>query len=249
MATSTEKSAVKPTRSPIERGIVWGVIAIGLIVVGIEGASHLRYGAVLGALQSRLKEFENTDGALTKKDVDAIVGNLTPESRKLEPGEVSSTAHRVDEYSYPGLMRTRKIYVYYGIAGQIRQDKGVDKDGKKIAQVIIEGEPEVLDISSSPVESAAEALAKLPPPSAESANAPGTDGPRAPGMMSAGGPGGPGGPGPSGKSKKRPDAEGEEKPAEEKPAAEAPGAEKTDETKPEAEKAEEKPKEEAKPAA
>lgn len=246
MSQPTTPAPTKPARSPVERVIVWGVIAIGLIVIGIEAKSHLAHAAALSKLQGQVKENSEKDTGITKKDVDQIVGDKVPEVEKLNPMATSMGASRVDVYTYPGLLRSRKLYVYYGIAG------------KKTEQ-----EAEVMEVGSVPAESLAEAMAKLPKPdpNAQPVAPPGMGGPGAGGPGAggpgAGGPGG-GGPGAGGRpaaEKKSDDAakeEGTEPEAksDEKPEAEkkADGDAKPDEAKPDEAKPDEAKPESEKPA-
>ncbi|MDB5338801.1 MAG: hypothetical protein JWN70_4420 [Planctomycetaceae bacterium] len=160
----------KPPRSPVERAIVWGVIGIGLLVIAVEANAHLSHTAALGKLRSKLDETADVNTGLTKKQVDQIVGNKIPESQKLGFLDTSIAASRVDIYTYPALLRSRKLYIYYGI------------DGK-----LVEQEAEVMDVLTVVAPTAAEAQASLPPmdPNAK------FDGPEG-GVAGRGGPGGPG---------------------------------------------------------
>lgn len=230
MSQPTTPAPVKPARSPVERAFVWGVIIVGLIVIGIEAKSHLAHAAALSKLQGQVKENSEKDTGITKKDVDLIVGSKVPEVEKLNPLATSIGASRVDIYTYPGLLRQRKLYVYYGIAG------------KKVEQ-----EAEVMEVGSIPAESLAEAMAKLPKPDP---NAPAV---APPGM-------GPGAamPGKQAAKDAEPEAADGEKKSDDKPAAESKSEEdkkpeadakpddpKPDEAKPETEKpAEPEPKKE-----
>lgn len=239
----------KPPRSPVERAIVWGVIGLGLLVIVVEANAHLAHAAALGKLRSKLDETVDIDAGLTKKQVDLIVGNKIPETQKLSFLDTSMAASRVDIYTYPALLRSRKLYIYYGI------------DGK-----LVEQEAEVMDVLTAVAPTAAEAQASPPAldPNAKH------DGP-AGGVTGRGGPGGPGsgtGGGTGGGRRKgrrnaedgggRPKAEDDTtapsddklktddaKPEAGRPEAEKPAAEKPAETKPEeAKPAETEPKKE-----
>ena len=145
MSEPKPAAPAKPPRSPVERAIVWGVIAVGLLVVGLEANAHLAHAAALGKLQGKLEANADKFNGLTKQDVDAVVGAKTPESQKLSVMDTDITAHRVDIYSYSGLLRTRKLYVYYGIAGKVKGQ-----------------EAEILKIDAQPTATAAAAMAKAP---------------------------------------------------------------------------------------
>lgn len=174
MSQSTPPAPAKPARSPVERAFVWGIIGIGLVVIAIESQAHLSHAAVLGKLQTLLRENSEKNVGITKTDVDKIVGTKTPEQQKLDPFATAVGADRVDIYKYPGLLRERQLFVYYGIAGKSAEQQ-----------------PEVLIVAAIPAESAAEAQAKLPK---ADPNAP-VAGPPSGMAMPPGGPGGPGGPG------------------------------------------------------
>ncbi len=215
----------KPPRSPVERAIVWGVIGIGLLVIAVEANSHLAHAAALEKLRSKLDETTSLDAGVTKKHVDLIVGKKPYETQKLNFLDTSIAASRVDIYTYPALLRSRKLYIYYGI------------DGKIATQ-----EAEVMEVMTVVAPTAAEAHAALPPmdPNAKHAG---------PGEGVAG-PGGPGGPGSGtgggtggGQRKKQRKAEGGDsgRPKAEEAATEPAG------DKPKADDA--KPAEDAKPAA
>lgn len=233
MSEPKPAAPAKPPRSPVERAIVWGVIAVGLLVVGLEANAHLAHAAALGKLQGKLEANADKFNGLTKQDVDAVVGAKTPESQKLSVMDTDITAHRVDIYSYSGLLRTRKLYVYYGIAGKVKGQ-----------------EAEILKIDAQPTATAAAAMAKAPkaapntnpgapptggmgaPPSAGGMGAGpgggrgGMGGGRGGAAGGAGGGGGAGGRPPAdGDDAKpgetKPAADGDKKPTDEKPAAEA----------------------------
>lgn len=232
MSQPTTPAPVKPARSPVERVIVWGVIVLGLGLIGIEASSHLAHASALGKLQSRVKENSEKDVGITKKDVDLIMGSQVPVSEKLNPMATSMGASRVDIYTYKGLLRQRKLYVYYGIAG------------KKAEQ-----EAEVMEVGAVPSESYAEALAKLPKPdpNAKTVAPPGMAGPGG-GSPGAGGPPSHKAERPEGEKTSDADAKTEttegDKKTEDKPAADKPD----DEKKPEADKKPDEAKpDEAKP--
>lgn len=233
MSAPKPPATPKPPRSPVERAIVWGVIGLGLLIIGIEANAHLSHTAALSKLQAQLDATLSKDSGLTKKGVDQVVGNKTPESQKLGFLDTAMAASRVDIYTYPGLLRSRKLYVYYGI------------DGKLAGQ-----EAEVMEVLTSVAPTASEAQAKLPPidPNAKYAGpgegVAGVGGPGGPGSGTGGGTGGGGG-------KRRGDAKAD---AGGRPAAEE-SAEPAEETKPAAEAkpadpgSDENKSEEAKPAA
>lgn len=249
MSEPTPAAPAKPPRSPVERAIVWGVIAVGLLVVGFEAKAHLAHAAAKEKLLGKLDASADKFNGLTKKDVDEVLGSQTHESQKLAIMDTDINAHRVDIYSYSGLVKTRKLYVYYGI------------DGKAKGQAA-----EVLKVDDHPTETGAAAMAKATkadPNAKAGAPAPAMGNPPPGGGMGAGGGGGRGmgggggtgggrggRGGAAGGAGGRPPADGDEaKPSETKPAATDGEKQATDdkpaaEVKPEADK---KP-DDAKPA-
>ncbi|MDB5388964.1 MAG: hypothetical protein JWM11_4610, partial [Planctomycetaceae bacterium] len=176
--TATETPPAKPARSPVERTIVWGVIGLGLLVVGLEAKAHFDHSAVLNALKAKLDQFENgeADGGVTKDDVVAIMGSRVPvTSEKVPPGATSMGADWLDIYEFKGLVRTRQLYVYYGIQG--KQNQPV----------------EVMIVQTGPAETLQEAMDKFTPAPASSET--GGQGLSAP-MGGGAGPAGPGAGGP-----------------------------------------------------
>ena len=221
----------KPPRSPVERAIVWGVIGVGLLVIAVEANAHLAHAAALGKLRAKLDETVNVDTGVTKKHVDEIVGNKIPETQKLNFLDTAMAASRVDIYTYPALLRSRKLYIYYGI------------DGKLAVQ-----EAEVMEVLTAVAPTAAEAQAGHPAmdPSAKHAGpGEGVGGPGGPGSGTGGGTGG-------GRRKNRPNAEDGDsgRPKTEEAATEpASDKPKTDDAKPEETKPEVDKPEPEKPAA
>lgn len=218
MSEQPAAAPATPTRSSTERAIVWGVIGIGLVVIAIEGWAHTTHGAAYSHLSGLVNQNKDVDKSVTKADVDKVMGSRTPETQKLGPMQTGIGASRVDIYSFPGLIRERKVYVYYGIQGRQGQ------------------EADVLEVSDAPTESAEAATQralKEHPPEAS---------PKATGGMAPPMGGGPAGGGPRGKNarpkaeedqsadEKKPDAD--DKPAESKPEAKKTAAEKPADEKP-----------------
>lgn len=236
MSEATTPAPAKPARSPVERAIVWSVIGLGVLVIAVEANAHLSHGAALAKLQAQLDENMNKESGMRKSHVDQIVGSKIPDVQKLNFLDTSMAASRVDIYTYPAVLRSRKLYIYYGI------------DGKKPGQ-----EAEVMEVLTSVAPTAAEVHPRLPEE---------TDGKRGGhGSGTGGGMGGGRGKrqGKAGGEKEGPPVIEEEstKPADEakpteeaKPAEEAKSDEaKPDEKKPEADKPAEPKAEEEKPAA
>lgn len=228
MSEAKPAAPTKPARSPVEKAIVWGVIGIGILVIAVEANAHLAHGAALAKLQAQLDETVNKESGMRKSHVDQIIGSKIPETQKLAFLETSMAASRVDIYTYPALLRSRKLYIYYGI------------DGKQPGQ-----EAEVMEVLTSVAPTAEQVHARVVPPEGKSGGS---------GEARAGGPGGPGRRRPGGDATEgrpgteaeatNPDTDAKAK-EETKPADEA----KPDETKPdEAKPADEAKPDEAKPA-
>jgi hypothetical protein len=122
---STRSAASRPTRSKIERAIVWGVIALGVAVVAIEGAYYLSYKRAHFAIQSELKKAEATDYRITEDKVREILGSRTPDiSKEVEVMEAAS--ERYDIYVFEGLLKDRTLCVHYGVAGVAEQPEVIE---------------------------------------------------------------------------------------------------------------------------
>ncbi len=117
MSEATPPAPVKPPRSPVERAIVWGVIGLGVLVIAVEANAHLAHSAAHQKLDAEFSERLNK-GGMTKKHVDLIVGNKTPDVQQLKFQDTSMSASRVDIYTYPALLRNRQLWVYYGVQGK-----------------------------------------------------------------------------------------------------------------------------------
>lgn len=74
-SASTAKTPTKPARNPIEKCLVWGVIAIGLVVIGIEARALLGYNMTLENISKKLLEVDESaepDAALSMNDAHQI---------------------------------------------------------------------------------------------------------------------------------------------------------------------------------
>ena len=101
--------AAKPRRSPVERVIVWGGIAILLVLLAIQGRARLGYAWTLSRLQSRLALDDGPEARpLYAKDVDPLVMGWP-----LRTTEHVSERLDVVEYSWHGLLSSYSISVHY----------------------------------------------------------------------------------------------------------------------------------------
>jgi hypothetical protein len=112
---AAEAKQIKRPRSPIERGIVWGVIAVLLVAVAVELWDRRGFQADYHALTEALQAAESThDKSVTESDVKSLVRHHAEHTSEkgLSPNALSAT--RLDTYTYRGLVRRHVLYVYYG---------------------------------------------------------------------------------------------------------------------------------------
>lgn len=147
MSQPTSPAPKKPGRSPVEAAIVWGFILIGTVLAGVEAKAWFGHSAALAKLQKQIESNSETNVGVTKKDVDKVVGSKAPERQKLKSLDTAMSADCVDIYNYSGLLKSRKIYVYYGVAGK-------EVEGKP-------QEAEVLRVQDTEAEKADVVFAKL----------------------------------------------------------------------------------------
>jgi len=112
-STPQEPETKKP-RSPVERAIVWGGIAVLLVVVIVEAKARQGYDHALNEITARISEVEDTDGAVNEAIVAEVFGGRKPASSG-QAHNTSSGAKRVDIYRWDSLFKARALYVYYGL--------------------------------------------------------------------------------------------------------------------------------------
>lgn len=92
--TGQEANATPPVnaakRSPVERAIVWGSIAVLLVVVGIEAHGKLGYSATLSGLQAVVDRSENESEYLTISAARKSIAGF-PSEAVLTSGPVNGT--------------------------------------------------------------------------------------------------------------------------------------------------------------
>ena len=111
---SPEQATAPKRRSPVERLLVWAVIAGLLVVVAIEGYSHWKFSRAYQPLVSKLRAAEQAGATVKEEEVRGFVGGIEPSSRETIYG-IMRTANREDAYVYRGLLKNRTMYVYYGV--------------------------------------------------------------------------------------------------------------------------------------
>lgn len=169
-------------RNPVERVIVWGLIAAMAVVVTLEGTARFGYTSTLNKLQDALARDEGPDAiALHLNDVSAHVSGFP--TRQVSEGKLFS----VVEYRWKGLLKD-----YGGIRLSYSND---DQIVMGLETDLPPEEPE-LPLAVAP------AAEESSPMDMMQANSEGGSG---------GGPGGPGGPGGRGPSFEEMDADGDGK--------------------------------------
>jgi hypothetical protein len=169
------QAAAPPKRNPVEKVIVRGLIAILLVLVGVEFAFSRSHASAIQALQTKIAQVEKDPNAspVREADVKAAVGDKKPISSEELKGRVANGARRLDIYEWFTLnpFNQRRLYVYYGHVGPN------DKEGAEVLEVQPDDQ---IAAPAQPSPEDIEAMKNAPPPTM-------------PPMM--GGPGAPGGAG------------------------------------------------------
>src|SRR5262245_58675093 len=100
-ASSSPPPAAKP-RSPLERAIVWGVIAIGVVLIGVEGLPKWQHYNAATTLTNQMRASDEGDTVITKADVTKALGGRLPA--------------RVEDQTDKGLMnaaKTLEVYTWF----------------------------------------------------------------------------------------------------------------------------------------
>ena len=101
------------SRSPIERAVVWTIIGALLVALGIELVAFGRYRFALWELSRALEAAaDHPDGLTAAKVSEVLGGRESVETSQLSYMEMLAT--RVEVYEWSGLLRNRRLYVYYG---------------------------------------------------------------------------------------------------------------------------------------
>jgi len=83
---SNTETATKPSRHPVERLFVWAVIAIGVVVVGIEARARFGYNQTFSSISDKLKEVDESqdpNAALSLDEALKLVA-LSPKMSDVE---------------------------------------------------------------------------------------------------------------------------------------------------------------------
>jgi hypothetical protein len=115
--SSPTKAAAKP-RSPVEKAIVWGGIAVLLVLVGIEMIARWQYTSVANGLTAKVADAETSSSGegLREKDVKEYITGKTPQTVNISDKRLANGAQRMDVYTWFTLspIAKRELYVYYG---------------------------------------------------------------------------------------------------------------------------------------
>jgi hypothetical protein len=113
---SSQPNSEKPSRNPLEKLVVWGAIAIGLIIVGIEARAKLGYDLTLSGLANKMKEIDESGNDSQ---------SLTYESAQsyLKFGPV------VSEEQPEGNLRKSRTLEWFSLAKEYKMKLILDDDG------------------------------------------------------------------------------------------------------------------------
>jgi len=111
---ATEASAEKKPRNPIEKMLVWGLIAVGLIVVTIEARAKFGYDTTLSGLRKKLNEIDESGDdslALDEQSVRPYL-KLSPVLHEFEPAGNLKKARWIEWFSLakPDAYRLKLIF-------------------------------------------------------------------------------------------------------------------------------------------
>lgn len=115
---SSGQQAQKAKRNPVERALVWGFIAVMLVVVANEGYARLAYSHAQSTLARKLALVDEKPDApaVTEADVkEAMWGKQPTREEDLSKKFVSNGASRMEEYNWFTLRPSKyRMFVYYG---------------------------------------------------------------------------------------------------------------------------------------
>ncbi len=107
------------TRSPVERAIVWGVILVLLGVVLIE----YRATSGMNADRESLIDAQEKTTAVTESQVKSLVTHFSGHSSRSGLTMNSLSASQEDIYSYWGILKQRRLYVYFGVKKREEEER------------------------------------------------------------------------------------------------------------------------------
>lgn len=105
----------KKPRSPVERALVWGGIAILLVMLAIQANACLRFSQTKNPLLAAVKESDDTDKVVTEEMVKAMIQGKPAHETGAPEGNLDVSAKRMDTYTWKGIFFSYAIKVYYGV--------------------------------------------------------------------------------------------------------------------------------------
>jgi hypothetical protein len=105
----------KPARNPVERIVVWGLIAAGVVVIGVEARAKLAYNSTEEKL---VKAMEVANEAGTSDfTIDKLPELLVGNPSRVE--DESPTYHNVVHLKWNGLLKQYGLHVQYGKSSRL----------------------------------------------------------------------------------------------------------------------------------
>jgi hypothetical protein len=114
--TSSQTASAKPSRNPLEKLVVWGAIAIGLIIVGIEARGKLGYDQTLSGLSQKMKEIDESG-----EDSQALTYDSAQSYFKFGP--------TVSDEEPVGNLRKSRTMEWFSLAKEYKMKLILDDDG------------------------------------------------------------------------------------------------------------------------
>jgi len=114
--TSSQTASEKPSRNPLEKMVVWGVIAIGLVIVGIEARGKLGYDQTLSGLSQKMKEIDESGD-----DSQALTYDSAQSYLKFGP--------TISEEEPFGRLRKSRTLEWFSLAKEYKMKLILDEDG------------------------------------------------------------------------------------------------------------------------
>lgn len=108
-------------RSPVERVIVWGVIAGLSVVMGLQWRAHNGFSKTRNAIQAALQAVEESPGieqrSVSIDDVPSLIhGNPEYFSQPINIPYHPET--KVDTYTWRGVLKPYVLRLYFGVEGK-----------------------------------------------------------------------------------------------------------------------------------
>ena len=110
-AQVSKKSKSPVARSPIERAVVWGFIALLLVIVSLEFVAHLKFTKAVRAVDER-QDLAEDGSTFSEAEFRQLLGEKQP----VENQEITHPIHRrcrQEIYHWNGPLRKRSLTVYF----------------------------------------------------------------------------------------------------------------------------------------